>query len=36
MKKCKIVGIRPLSPVGLLIAVGTVAFIWALCWGVMI
>ena len=36
MKKLRITGIRPLSPVGIVIAVGTVAFIWALCWGVMI
>lgn len=38
MKKTKtrIVGIRPLSPVGIVIAAGTVAFIWALVWGLTI
>lgn len=36
MKRIKITGIRPLSPVGVVIAAGTVAFIWALLWGVMI
>lgn len=34
--KIKINGVRPLSPVGIVIAAGTVAFIWAIFWGLLI
>ena len=36
MKKLRITGIRPLSPVGLLVAVGTVATIWGFVWALII
>ena len=36
MKKYHINGIRPLSPVGIVIAASTVAFIWAIFWGLLI